>query len=160
MKIHHQIQLHVIATLLVVATIESFAQAPTSFQVNNNETAQLEVKITGIRNDTGMLGCQVFSASTGFPNDSDKARAGIYVPIKSGTAACLFTALPTGTYAVAVLHDENNNKVLDTNTFGIPKEGYGVSNNKTYAMSQPKWDESRFNIATGEKKQIAIQLRY
>jgi uncharacterized protein (DUF2141 family) len=28
-------------------------------------------------------------------------------------------------YAIAVIHDENRNGELDTNMFGIPKEGYG-----------------------------------
>jgi uncharacterized protein (DUF2141 family) len=30
-----------------------------------------------------------------------------------------------GKYAIAVIHDENCNGKLDTNMFGIPKEGYG-----------------------------------
>jgi uncharacterized protein (DUF2141 family) len=121
---------------------------------------ELEVHINGIRNEAGKLGCQVFNAAKGFPNDSDKAIAGFYVSISSGVALCKFSGLVAGQYAVAVLHDENNNQLLDTHMLGIPKEGYGVSNNKTYAMSQPKWDESRFDIVAGEKKSITISLRY
>jgi uncharacterized protein (DUF2141 family) len=143
--------------LIVMLLVPSFVQAQASIAP---ESTELVVRINNLRNDTGMLGCQVFSGAKGFPNDSDKATAGFYVPIKAGAALCKFGGLAAGQYAVTVMHDENNNKVLDTNVLGIPKEGYGVSNNKTYAMSQPKWDESRFDIAAGEKKVIAITLRY
>jgi uncharacterized protein (DUF2141 family) len=37
----------------------------------------------------------------------------------------LFSDIKPGNYAIAVIHDENRNGELDTNMFGIPKEGYG-----------------------------------
>jgi uncharacterized protein (DUF2141 family) len=36
-----------------------------------------------------------------------------------------FSDIKPGKYAIAVIHDENCNGKLDTNMFGIPKEGYG-----------------------------------
>ena len=40
-------------------------------------------------------------------------------------ARCDFEASPPGTYALAVIQDENSNGKLDTNLLGIPTEGYG-----------------------------------
>jgi uncharacterized protein (DUF2141 family) len=37
-----------------------------------------------------------------------------------------FSDIKPGNYAIAI-HDENRNGELDTNMFGIPKEGYGSS---------------------------------
>ena len=41
----------------------------------------------------------------------------------------VFENLKPGKYAVSVLHDANKNKDLDKNKLGIPKEGFGFSNN-------------------------------
>jgi uncharacterized protein (DUF2141 family) len=35
-----------------------------------------------------------------------------------------FSDIKPGNYAIAVIHDENRNGELDTNMFGIPKEGW------------------------------------
>jgi uncharacterized protein (DUF2141 family) len=48
--------------------------------------------------------------------------------IRETQARCDFEDIPPGTYALAVIHDENMNGKLDTNWLGIPKEGYGFSN--------------------------------
>lgn len=88
-------------------------------------------------------------------------------PLRAGLAGgdgadprCRFQPVPAGTCAVAVVHDENGNQTLDSNNLGVPTEGYGVSSNRTYALSDPRWDESRFELAAGEHRQLTIRLRY
>lgn len=46
----------------------------------------------------------------------------------------VFYNLPYGEYAVAVLHDENNNRNWDLNMSGHPEEGYGISNYAPLAL--------------------------
>jgi uncharacterized protein (DUF2141 family) len=58
------------------------------------------------------------------------------------------------------MHDENGNRKLDKNFFGVPTEGYGVSNNHTYAMSNPTWDESKFVVESGKRVGLGVALRY
>ena len=53
------------------------------------------------------------------------------VKIEGASARCVFEDVTPGTYAVVVLHDENDNRQCDRNRLGIPLEGYGVSNNRT-----------------------------
>lgn len=122
--------------------------------------ASLEVVVPNARNAQGKLGCQLFASAEGFPANSERALQAIMAPITTGSARCRFQAVPAGSYAVAVVHDENNNQRLDSNFLGVPTEGYGVSNNKTYAMSEPRWDESRIELAPGETRQLTIHLRY
>jgi len=151
----------VLQALLVsfIACTQSASGTPLTQPIASTPTSQVEVVVSQIRNARGVIGCRLFSSKQGFP-DSEQSYAGILVPIAANHATCLFRNLPAGTYAIAVMHDENNNGKLDTNFFGAPKEGYGVSNNHTYAMSSPKWDESRFTLSTNEKKQLNITLRY
>jgi len=121
---------------------------------------RIEVVVDKMRNDQGALACQLFASAEGFPSRTASALATTRAPVAGGAARCTFERLPPGTYAVAVVHDENGNGMADANALGIPKEGYGVSNNRTYAMSAPRWEESRFSLAAGESRPLAITLRY
>jgi hypothetical protein len=52
---------------------------------------------------------------------------------------------------VAVFHDENMNGQLDKNMFGIPKEGYGFSNNPKKSIGPPKFADAKFQLDQPEK---------
>ena len=121
-------------------------------------TGTLRVDVSSFKNKSGFLGCRLFAQSSGFPDGAGAAN--LKQPIAGTTASCTFENVAPGTYAVAVIHDENSNGRLDKSFFGVPTEGYGVSNNHTYGMSSPKWDESRFTVAAGESKTLNVSLRY
>lgn len=59
-----------------------------------------------------------------------------------------FEGLPSGDYAIALIHDENSNNKLDT-TFGIPREGFGFSRNPVIRFGPPKFAEARFTVGSG-----------
>ena len=69
-----------------------------------------------------------------------------------------FEAMPVGTYAVLVMHDENANGKLDT-MLGIPKEGFGFSGNPKIRMGPPKAHNVRFELAPGEVEQ-RVKMKY
>jgi len=121
--------------------------------------AQVVATVSTFRNKSGFLGCRLYKSPAGFPERS-KGTIERRVPIGGGLVSCTFEDLDPGTYAVSVLHDENGNRRLDKNLFGIPIEGYGVSNNHTHAFSPPTWDDSKFVVSSGKKVSLAIQLRY
>ncbi len=124
------------------------------------DQGSIEVQIQGVRSGTGQIACALFTGAEGFPGENGKARALMFSPIDNGTGRCIFNALPAGRYAVSVIHDENKNQKMDTNLFGVPQEGYGVSNNKTYALSSPKWEESSLDLSQGQARSLTVQLRY
>lgn len=82
------------------------------------------------------------------------------VSIANRTAAVQFDNLPEGTYAVSVIHDANDNKKFDTNFLGIPKEGYGASQNRLPFAAAPKFDDNKFTVAAGGIATSNIELRY
>lgn len=140
-----------LATTVLLLAASAQAQAP---------SATVEVTVPQVRNAQGGVGCQLFATAQGFPKDGGRALQAVMAPIAQGSARCRFQPVPAGTYAVAVVHDENGNQSLDSNFLGVPTEGYGVSNNRTYALSEPRWEESRFDLSAGEFRQLTIQLRY
>jgi uncharacterized protein (DUF2141 family) len=150
-----------VRTVALLAIGSAFAQAALLPAAQaQGAGATLEVVVPQVRNAQGGLGCQLFAGAEGFPKKGERALQSVMSPIANGTARCRFQPVPAGSYAVAVVHDENSNRTLDSNFLGVPTEGYGVSNNKTYAMSEPRWDESRIELAPGESRQLTIQLRY
>ncbi len=67
--------------------------------------------------------------------------------------------MKAGNYAVAVFHDQNNDRILNNNVFGIPKEGFGFSRNPEIRTGAPKFSEAAFLVA-GPNTNIQIQLKY
>ena len=120
--------------------------------------ASLRLEVSALRNTKGMLACRLFSDAAGFP-DGEGLRT-VRVAITGSQGSCVFDDVTPGTWAVAVIHDENGNGRLDKNFLGIPSEGYGVSNNRTYAASSPKWEESRFTVTPREPVVLRVNLRY
>ncbi|MFN7857940.1 MAG: DUF2141 domain-containing protein [Acidovorax sp.] len=123
-----------------------------------DDAAQVRLEVSTLRNTQGTLNCRLFSEGGGFP-DGDGMRT-TRVRLDGPKGVCLFTQLPAGTYAVAVVHDENSNGRLDKNLLGLPTEGYGVSNNRTHALTAPIWDEARFTVAPGQTLDLRVALRY
>lgn len=56
--------------------------------------------------------------------------------------------LPAGAYALSLIHDENANGRLDTR-LGIPREGFGFSNNPRIWFGPPSFAATRFLIPAG-----------
>jgi len=81
------------------------------------------------------------------------------IEIRDTQAHCDFLAIPPGTYALAVIHDENRNGKLDTNWMGIPTEGYGFSNEAKALLGPPSFSAAKFQYDGGTLN-LTISLRY
>jgi uncharacterized protein (DUF2141 family) len=119
--------------------------------------ADLIVKVSGISQPHGVVGCSLFKDEQGFPLNSEKAVVK-WVAASSETVVCEFKEIPPGKYAVAVGHDVNGNKVVDTNIFGVPKEQWGVSNNIRPALRAPKFEEAAFSVM-GDVSSMNIEIK-
>jgi uncharacterized protein (DUF2141 family) len=123
------------------------------------QSGSITVHITGLKNVTGMLGVSLYNSKKGFPGKHDQAYATALKKINATTDSVLFEHLPYGTYAVSIIHDENNNGKLDTNFIGIPKEGVGVSNNPKIGMGGPKFKDSVFTLNT-KVLELTVSMKY
>ena len=132
-----------------------------SLTAQTKDTGTLTVRISGARNTKGKIGVTLFQNAEGFPDDASKAIRQQSVEIDPSTlsAHVTFKDLPQGVYAVSVLHDENSNGKMDKNLVGIPKEGYGASNNPKKKRRAPTFDEAKFSLNAPEQT-IEITLIY
>lgn len=77
---------------------------------------------------------------------TDKHFRECITPVNGSTVTCILENVPNGRYAISVFHDENSNGELDTGMFGIPKEGYGFSNNARGTFGPPSFEDSSFEV--------------
>ena len=120
----------------------------------------IHVNILDIRNSSGAVACALFESPEGFPTEYLRSATNIMViKIRDKQARCDFEDLPPGTYALAVVHDENMNGKLDTNLLGIPKEGYGFSNDAKALLGAPSFSAANFPY-DGQNLELTISLNY
>ncbi|NJL10564.1 MAG: DUF2141 domain-containing protein [Calothrix sp. SM1_7_51] len=73
-----------------------------------NSTTTLTVEVHGLRNCQGQVCVTVFADNNAFPKDVANAVTSECVKITDVQMQVTFENLPLGSYAVCVLHDENN----------------------------------------------------
>jgi uncharacterized protein (DUF2141 family) len=116
----------------------------------------LVVNIKNIKNKNGDILIGLYDSTSNFPR---KVATGKVVKVTDKEMHITFENIKPGNYAVSVLHDENQNKDLDRSSLGMPKEGYGFSNNVMGVMGPPSFRKARFYIPAGESA-ITIKMKY
>lgn len=125
--------------------------------VKTEKLGSLTVRISGIEDFKGKLMIGLYDDPAKFPNDKGEARGGS-VRVTGPEHSYTFKNVPYGSYAIAVLHDSNENGEMDVNWLGIPKEGYAFSNNATAMFSAPDFKDARF-VVNGDVT-IKITMTY
>ena len=139
------------ALMFVNTPVVGFAQTP---------CPGIHIQILNIRNSTGTVACALFESSAGFPTEFLRSATNVMViKIRKTQARCDFEDIPPGTYAIAVIHDENMNGELDTNVFGIPTEGYGFSRDATALIGVPSFSAASFTY-DGQSVDLTMSLHY
>jgi uncharacterized protein (DUF2141 family) len=137
-----------------------FANLPAVAFAQSSSCPGIHVKILNIRNSVGTIGCALFESPGGFPVEFLRYATNIIViKIQDTQARCDFLNIPPGTYALAVIHDDNMNGKLDTNWLGIPTEGYGFSNDAKGVLGPPSFSAASFPY-DGQDLEMRISLHY
>jgi len=124
---------------LLVAALLAFGD-PALPQTQSPQTRIIHVEVVGLHSDKGQVLCALYSSPDGFPKQSEKALARVSSPIAQKQAACEFSAVAPGTYAISVFHDEDSNGKL---------EGVGASNGARGHLGPPKFEAAAFSFSGG-----------
>ncbi|WP_273210028.1 DUF2141 domain-containing protein [Marinobacter subterrani] len=120
----------------------------------------IHVNIPNIENSTGTVACALFESPAGFPAEFLHSATHIMMmKIRDTKARCSFLDIPPGSYALAVIHDENMDGKLNTNFLGVPTEGYGFSSGAEAGMSAPSFEAASFSYG-GHNLDLTIRLNY
>jgi len=110
--------------------------------VKAQETVNVTVTLENVLNDRGTLLAALHTSDTfmkgaGLINLKEAA--------KTGVIELTFENVEPGTYAIMVLHDENDNQRMDYQSNGMPLENYGMSGNEM-AMGPPTFADAQFEV--------------
>lgn len=139
------------AFLLTILSIFTFF----TFEQNSGS---LTLTIQNIPEQRGVVRILLFNQAAGFPDDVEKSYKQANVKATGKSVQVVFEDLPKGQYALSVFHDVMETGKLRTNALGIPKDGYGFSNNATGSFGPPSFSKASFSVTTG-KNQHQISLR-
>lgn len=116
------------------------------------------VAVTGLRNSNGIVQACLTAEPRFFP-DCDRDPQSHRLSVHAASNLVLeFADVPPGTYAVALLHDENGNGRVDKMLM-IPREGFGFSRDAPVRMGPPHFADAAFALGPATARQT-IRMRY
>ncbi|PZU56761.1 MAG: hypothetical protein DI547_15570 [Sphingobium sp.] len=118
----------------------------------------LSLDVEKLRSPRGQLLICLTRLPDHFPDcTGDPDRRHFTVPAAQARGIALGD-LPPGGYAIAIIHDENGNRKLDT-FMGIPREGVGFSGNPPVRFGAPSFRSASFTIGGAAARQD-IRMKY
>ncbi|MDB5393120.1 MAG: hypothetical protein JWM91_626 [Rhodospirillales bacterium] len=137
------------------------AYADTTPSCNATEPNQvpLQINVSGMRSAKGNITITIYPDEPSHFLDGSYKVVRQQLPVTLPVTSACFILTAAGYYAVALFHDENNNHHLDTNSLGMPTEGYGFSNNPTLYFGPPELKQVRFSVHP-DNPPIAIRMKY
>lgn len=139
---------------------ETAAQGPLA-EPSAEGPAPLDVWVRGLRNAEGRVLVLLFDGAEGFPGQPERAVAEATVGLDTARWAgdsvrVRFAGRAPGTYALSAVHDENGNGVLDTGPLGIPREGYGASNDARRPFAPPRYEDAAVAWRPGRALRVTV----
>lgn len=122
-----------------------------------SQTYDLSVSIAGMKSTNGEIQIGLYNNKESFPLDGKQYKL-FFIDAAIFTGIYTIKDLPGGEYAIAIFHDKNSDKVCNTNFLGIPKEGYGFSNNIKPRFSVPAFNDCKIEL--NSNMSITIKLIY
>jgi uncharacterized protein (DUF2141 family) len=140
----------------------TFIAAASSFVVAAvaNSTSTLTVTVLGLQDQNSQVCLRVFANEQGFPlSDRSEVHSQCTETTKNSVTIKIPNLKP-GTYAVAVVDDRNRDYRLNRDLWGIPQEGFGISNNPQVSAltGLPKFHDASFALT--EDKTVDITIKY
>ena len=132
-----------------------FGMSLTGIALQGQDSRPLEVIVENVKDNEGLLMVALFNTEETFtskPWRGDKPGA------SKGTMHVYFNDVPPGNYAIAVYHDANSNSKMDKNLLGVPKEGYGFSNDVMGSFGPPSYEDAQIQWTGTET--YTIHLKY
>ena len=117
---------------------------------------RLVVNITGLKPLKGDLYISLHNRPEYF-QIADSAFMKIKISVDAEKETVHFNNVPEGRYAMALYHDENEDGTMETNEMGVPREGYGFSNNPK-VPGRPKFEQAEFKFDRNDT--IVVKMVY
>ena len=140
----------------ILATLLAFPVS--AAEQNDSENCPVTLVAQGVQGSKGVIGFVVFTTKEGWPEKHVLAFRKKAAAAKPGDISVVIPDMRPGRYAIAMIHDENENKRVDKKPSGRPREGWGVSNNLSAKLKPPGFEAASLEIKCGAR--VAIRVQY
>ncbi|APY09269.1 hypothetical protein BWZ20_13580 [Winogradskyella sp. J14-2] len=125
----------------------------TLFSFSQDEGITITVTIDNVTSNEGKVLMSLHTSETFMKGKGIKDADST---IEDGKVTMTFKNVLPGEYAILALHDVNDNKRMDFEENGMPKESFGMSNN-VMLMGPPQYDDAKFTVAD---KDLELNIRF
>lgn len=138
----------------VVLATALLAGLPAGSTAQDAGEVVLFIAVTGIERDEGSVRIALFDGPEGFTDEPMTA-----VVVRPEELAVEWSVrVPRGRYAVAVVHDADDDGRLNTNLLGMPQERYGFSNDARGRFGPPSFEDASF-LAEPPEAVVSVNVR-
>ena len=131
-----------------------------SFFSSSELTQNVEVRVTGIRNNKGFIIISIFKDQVTFAKEKPfMSKKFDKKEMRENNLLAKFH-LEEGIYGFALLDDENNNAKMEYSFLGIPEEGFGFSNYYHTGFTRPKFESFKLEINKQVLNKSTMKIRY
>ena len=120
--------------------------------------ADVTINVSNMRNTKGQLMVCLTQNAKAFPDCTKDASALKKLVRATSANNIIFPNVAPGTYAIAIVHDENSNNKMDLRVF-IPREGFAFSRNPKIGMGPPKFKSASFTVGAADVTQ-SVKMKY
>jgi uncharacterized protein len=107
---------------------------------NNAAQYKIDILIIGLKNNNGQVVIELMDTL-------EQTITSVTEKIINNQCHVILTQIESGCYTITYYHDENRNNKFDTNFIGMPKEGYGFSNNASGKYGPPPIEDRTFVVS-------------
>lgn len=122
------------------------------------QTGNVLFRLSGIKLESGGSISTGLFAEKNFPIVGRQFR-GLDVAVTEPKMDVLLENVPVGTYGAVAFQDQNNNRKLETNIVGYPKEPIGFANDARIKFGPPDFADACITVTEGKTVVVNIQLR-
>lgn len=144
------------------AMIAAASPAAADTEADEDATAtvtQVTITVTDLRSDEGVVRACMTTVEDIFPRCIRDPNSHRTVVPAGETVTIQFDDVAPGNYAIALLHDENEDGKANRVLGMAPREGYGFSRDAKVRMGPPEWEDAVFEIGD-TPQELTIRMRY
>ncbi len=147
--------------IIALTFVTFFSHGVLTAQTGTKSSRQIGTVIVRVTNinleKNGVVKIGLYDETGEFPA-LGKEIFGKNIEASKSVVSHTFNNIPVGIYAAAVIQDENNDGVHNTNFFGVPTEKYGFSQNVYGLFGPPDYEDVSFKVVSGQTISLTINL--
>ena len=144
-----------ILIFLILSTFGAYNTNPTDKKAADEETIDMKVVITNIKEVKGTIVMGIYNNSSKFLKEGYAYKT-VSEKVEGNQVEITVSGIPKGTYAISLYQDVNSDKKCNRNVVGKPTEPYGFSNGFKRKLSKPSFNDCK--VTVNESSTLKVEL--